>query len=214
MALAPVVVPPYPNVPPAAGVPAMKRSLSDPAPTTPAPLTQDGPGLAANQAAPVWGVFDSEGVAAIAPDTVVDFEFRKENPISTFPVEEGKFESYNKVETPSAVRLTLAKGGTEAERAAFIVAMDFLAATTNLYTVVTPEASYLSMNVDHVDYGRKRDKGANLITASLWFEQVRVTATATYTQTKTPSGAATVNSGAVRTKPPTPTQAAAIGPPV
>lgn len=212
MALPPITVPAFPNVPQAAGVPAMVRSLADPAVGIANLLTGDGPDLGANQAAPVWGVFTADGDPAITPDTVVDFEYRKENPISDFPVEEGKFESYNKVETPGSVRITMAKGGTEAERAEFLTAAQTLVATLDLFTVVSPEASYVSMNATHLDYSRKRDKGANLIIVSLWFDQVRVTATVTYTNTREPNGADTVDDGAVRPAAPTPGQAAAIGP--
>ena len=53
-----------------------------------------------------WGIFDQSGDPVITADTIVEVGYRREYRISDFPVEEGSFASYNKVQTPYDVRVT------------------------------------------------------------------------------------------------------------
>lgn len=210
MPITPIVVPAFPNVPFVLGVPALLRDILNLPANPPLGPFVDGPGVTSNQFGPTWGIYDADGGLAIDPDSVIAVEYRNDHRISDYPVEEGGFESYNKVTVPYDVRVTMTKGGTDSDRAAFLADCEALAATLDLFTVVTPEVSYADLNPTHFDLSRKRERGATLLTVEMWFEQVRNTATATYTSTKTASGASTLNNGTVIPTAPTANQAAAI----
>jgi hypothetical protein len=49
--------------------------------------------------APQWGIFQ-DGLQLVEADNVVSFGYKQNWSISTYQVEEGGFESYNKVDTP------------------------------------------------------------------------------------------------------------------
>lgn len=187
-----LTVPQFPNVPDLPGVPALLRTVGAPVlASANAVLINAGLGqFALGLSKPVWGVFDASGNPVAVSDSVVDLDFKADSRISNYPQEAGAFASYNKVQTPNEARVQLACGGTVAARTAFLNAIDAAKQSTNLYSIVTPEATYLSMNIVAYDYRRESRNGANLLLVSLHIEEVRVNARAQFSQ----SGASTASS--------------------
>lgn len=159
----------------------------------------------------IWGIFTAAGAAAITGDTVVALDYRAEWQVSNYPVEQGGFQSYNKVEEPYLIRVTFTKGGTEQERTDFLASVDAAIKSLDLYSVLTPEKTYANVNVTGQSMRRVRDNGATLLTVEVMCQQIRETATAAFSNTKEPSGAGDVNAGSVQTAPPTTTQTANAG---
>lgn len=197
----------FPNVPIALGVPPVFRQL-----TTAAvefvlvqQLVQDALGGPGDQRIE-WGIFDGFGNLAIVPDNIVSVEPQREFRISTYPLEAGGFESYNKVALPGGIRVTMSKGGTDTDRNTFLTDLDILVASLDPYNIVTPETAFLAYSLTRYDYDRSASKGAKLITVECTFEEIRETATAAFTNSKSPSGADTVNAGPVQALTPTAAQ--------
>ena len=186
------------NVPNAPGVPSVNFAAAAGAPIS--YLI----GLASGQQ---WGIYLG-GAPVILCDNVVSFEYRKAWSISDYPIEEGAFTSYDKVETPFMTRVQLSTGGGPSDRAAFIASVDAIAGDTNLYDVVTPEKVYINCNVSRLDYGRRADQGAGLVVIDIGLEEIRLQAAAARGNTASPSSAPLTNGGAVQAAPATPAQAA------
>lgn len=220
---------PFPDVPLLPGVPLLARaSLTatldvDAAILIASQFAVQTPLVVLQQAArakPVWGVFDSTGKQVIFPDNVMSFDYRAEWSVSNFPVQNGQFASYNKVLHPFDTSIVLTKGGTENDRTAFILACENVAASLNLYTVQTPEKSYLNCNVTRMEISRKEARGAFFVSVELFFTQI-VQVDAQYSSdgsqgtstanASVPSAVPAVNQGTLQGLPPTPqTQAAVI----
>lgn len=197
-------MPTYPNVPNVPGVPPLRRNPNALSATLTL-LVADAVRFFVSGLAPQWGIF-LDGAPVIVADSVVSFGFKQDWPISDYPIEEGSFESYDKVETPFMTRVRLACGGSTSRRQAFIDSIAAIVGDLNLYDVVTPEIVYENVNVTHWDYNRTAQNGVGLVTVDLWLLQIRVNATATFSNTKSPSAAGTQSGGAVQTVPPTPSQ--------
>lgn len=190
----------YPDVPYALGVPNVLRDAINSVVDPVTALTADSASLP-TASAPVWGIYDNAGGLAIYPDSFNAIETQKEEAISTFPVEQGGFQSYNKVETPYRLRVILTKGGSIDERSAFLSACNDLRSTTDLYSVITPEEVYDNGNVTRVGQVRNAQQGAQLLTVELIVEEIRQSATVAYTPApQSPSNAAQVNDGSVQAK--------------
>lgn len=198
-------MPTYPNVPNVPGVPPLRRNPNALSATLTL-LVADAVRFFVSGLAPQWGIF-LDGRPVIVADSVVTFGFKQDWPIADYQVEEGAFESYDKVETPFLTRVRLACGGSTSRRQAFLDSVSAIVGDLNLYDVVTPEVVYQSVNVTHWDYHRTAQNGVGLVTVDLWLLQIRVDATATFSNTKSPGAAGTRNGGSVQTSPPTPSQA-------
>jgi hypothetical protein len=160
---------------------------------------------------PKWGIY-LNGSPVIIPDSVVAFDYKNEWRIADYPQEAGAFASYNKVSTPFDVRVRLTKGGSEAERASFLNAIEAASKSLNLYDVVTPEKVYSSTNIEHYDYRRTNLNGVGLLTVDIWLLEIRVSGTSQFVAAATPSGASPVAVGTVQATQATPAeQAAAVG---
>lgn len=183
--------------------------LSD-AVTAPPLVSADAASVGDIAAPAQWGVYDKGGQIAIKADVVVGVEYRKEHRVSDYPQEDGSFQSYNKVERPYEIRVTLARAGKADDRTSFLDAIDTVQKSLDLYTVVTPEKTYSNANLTHVDLPRTAEKGVTMLRAELWFEEIRVSGSATFTNTKIPAGQDAADDGNVQPQTPSPSQEAAI----
>ena len=204
----------YPNVPNLPGVPSIPRDPFAQV-TTPDLLTSDSSSVGVASQDPQWGLY-KDGSPVIVADSVVSLDYMQEWRVADFPLEGGKFESYDKVATPFESRILFSTGGTEDDRTAFLQAVDDVAGTsdvvnTTLYDVVMPEKVYPNVSVTHYDFSRKADNGVGLLKVLLHCRQVRVTTAPAFSNTKSPSAAATVSNGTEAPHAPTSTQNAAVG---
>lgn len=153
---------------------------------------------------PKWGIFTGN-VQVIVPDSVVSVEYRQDTRIADHPLEDGDFETYNKVGTPWEARVRMTKGGTDTDRAAFLKTAEGLVGSFDLYDVVTPERTYKNANVQRIDYTRSASNGMGLISIDFFIIEIRAFAKSQLAATKTPAGATQASAG--RVQPQTPTKA-------
>jgi hypothetical protein len=197
-------VPPQPGVPPLAGngYQAFTRTV-----TTVAALASDV-GILVNlfsDAAKQWGVFDQDFNPVAVWDSVHSVDYRHEYTIADYPIEKGGFESYNKVAHPYDARVRFiisdgsqggllggALGGIEttiasftggkspgmAARTALLSALEDAIYSLDLYYVITPEYTYPSANLTHMEYRREMRGGVSLIAVDVSLQEVRIAATA------------------------------------
>lgn len=185
-------------VPDVAGVPPIFRSAAAPIVEL---LTGDtfsgfGAGLT-----PVWGIYQN-GQPVIPADTATAFNFRREWAVADYPVEDGGFESYDKVNLPFEPRVDLTCGGPVENREAFLAAIDRLANTLDLFDVVTPETTYTSVNIQHYDYRRTSRNNLGLVTVSIWLLEIRIVGQSGQ-NVRDPAAAGPLNDGNVNPQPAT-----------
>lgn len=204
---------PYPNVPQLPGVPALARGNN--AKFAGAALNIVGQLLPLDLFGTTWGIVKSnsapttsatkanffqnlfagassklatKGTVLLRPDSFIDFEYRKDQKIPTYPMQDGAFQSYNKVALPFDIRLTVTcSGNGKMKKGPFLEAVNNLLNGLDLVDIVTPDATYKSCNLIHVDYRRDATNGATIIIAQLWFQWVRIVSKST-TNTAAPSG--------------------------
>ena len=188
----------FPIVPLVPGVPPISKRLGQVIAVATL-LVQDA--VLARAVAPIqWGIFLG-GDLALKVDSFLDIDYRKDWDISDYPLENGRFESYNKVREPYDVQLQLAKGGSDAEREAFLATLETIADSLDLYDVVTPEYTYVNANVTRIGYRRGARNGVSLLVASVRLQEVRSTATASFANVAQPPGAQQRNGGVVQAIP-------------
>ena len=178
---------PFPSVPKLPGVPALPRSAKFP------PIVRAGLGLLQGmlwrifQVQTRWGIWDSKGKPLGDPSKFATLEaaglgstlstgsvdYSKETRVSDFPLERGSFAAYNKVETPAAPQVVLCMQGSEKNRRTFLEAIDKACKSTDLYSVVTPEVTYINYTVERYNYARHNSKGATLLIVEITLKEIR-----------------------------------------
>lgn len=183
---------PFPNVPKLPGVPAIPRSPNFP------PLLKAGLGLVQGmlwrvfQVQTRWGIFDKNGKPLGDPSKFTGLvgnaleaaglgstmstgsvDYSKETRVSDFPIEGGAFASYNKVETAASPQVVLCLQGSEKNRRTFLEAIDAACKSTDLFSVVTPEVTYINYAVERYNYARHNSKGATLLIVEITLKEVR-----------------------------------------
>jgi hypothetical protein len=101
------------------------------------------------------------------------FDYIREAKVSDFPIELGSFAAYNKVQNPANPMVTLILDGTENDRTTFLTAMESAVASTDLYSVVTPEVVYVNYSIERFSYSRKASKGATLLYVEVSLKEIR-----------------------------------------
>lgn len=145
-----------------------------------------------------WGVFDSTGAKIADYDSVFSVGYQNDSRVSDYPIEKGSFSSYNKVDSPFDVVVTLNCGGTEDQRATFLTAIEAARKSLNFYTVVTPEYTYYRINFTSINVQRTAREGANMIIVQLTGREIREKASAAYSQPKDPAAFDTQAQGQVQ----------------
>lgn len=146
---------------------------------------------------PQWGIF-LNNKPVITPDSVRTFDYKKEYRLADYPMEQGAFQTYNKVTTPYDVRISMTKGGSDLERQVFLGTAGIIAASLDLYDVVTPEVTYVNANIARFDYRRTSTNGVKLVTVDFYLTEIRVTVPAAFSNTAQPSSQAAQNGGIVQ----------------
>ena len=114
-----------------------------------------------------------KGTYALKPDSFVKFEYKEIHKIPNYPVEQGSFQSYNKVTLPYEIKLIVTKSNIF-EISAFINQILVLLNSTKLLSIVTPDKVYNSASLVNFDYRKDARNGAVLLIAELTFQEVRI----------------------------------------
>lgn len=139
-----------------------------------------------------WMILDnSTNAIFIIPDTVLAFEYKADTRVSDFPVQRGSFASYNNVQMPFGIRMSLVCSGLNFFQSAaqavglnvggqsFMNKPDFLDSLTtmldgvDLFKIVTPDQTYSNCKLEHYDYRRQSQQGATMIVVDAWFREIR-----------------------------------------
>ncbi len=172
-----MAIPAYPSVPNLPGVPAIQRQPGASYVAAGALLLSD---LFATPPVPRWGIIDAKYNFQIDADSFVSMTFDHDMQVSDFPVEQGSFESYNKVHKPYSGTVSLAKGGNESDRTHFLIQLkNALASLMSLYILV-PEGTAGPVTLTSYSYERAAHKGATLLIAHIRFEQIRISPPVAY----------------------------------
>lgn len=108
----------------------------------------------------VWGVFSQAGDAVIQPSSYQGFENQNRWKIAQFPIQDGDFQSYNKVVIPRTITLKLTQGGSLQQRTTLLAALDSISGDTNLYNIIAPEGVYPNFNCEGYTIRRMGREGA------------------------------------------------------
>lgn len=209
---------PFPNVPKLPGVPQLPRlpGLGNSVPPVLVAAAAVGSLWRSLFTTPQWGIFkqvpepapDAQGIPTVTvvsrltpivvPDSIQDFSYRNEYDIADYFVQDGSFATYNKVANPYETYVRMTKGGSKSDRAEFLQQIEDILATTDLYSIMTPEKTYLNVNPYRFELTRRGTGGAYFLTeVDLYFREIRsvvaqYTTTAVSTQNAQDTSAAPV----------------------
>lgn len=154
------------------------------------------------KAAKEWGIYRRSGELAVVCDNIVSVGYRAEQAVADYPIEQGQFETYDKVARPfsSGVRATC--GGSKADRMFFAMALQMMLESRETFNILTPETTYQNATVIGLSIDRSQESGAGMIIADIQLQEVRQTVNVAFSNTKNPASAAPYNQGAVQTTSP------------
>lgn len=188
---------PFPDVPPGPGVPAILREA-----TIPSIAELAGFGLQALTdlmfSPPRWGLYGEDGQQILVFETFLGIRFKAGGRISSYPVEQGGFSAFNKVDSPFEATIQLAHAGDQASRNVMLSVLERIVHSTELYAVVTPEIVYPSASLVNYAYNRESRSASSLLIVELSLEEARQTAVPQFSVTRDPSGANQQSCGLVQ----------------
>ena len=120
-----------------------------------------------------WSILDESGEKAFNFDTFQSADVKKESKVTSMPVENGSFTSYNMVQAPKELNCMISKRGFVPDLMAFVDALMSYVDSTNLVTVITPEHEFENMKITKFNYTRSADNGVDVIYAELSCIEIR-----------------------------------------
>lgn len=150
-----------------------------------------------------WAIVNQFGLPLLEVDSVASMNYDAGSSISKYPTEQGKFASYNKVDSPSMATVQLLKGGDSVlERGLFLTQLELFKKSTLKFNIVTPEYVYMNYQIVGINHARSAQDGATMIAANVDLEEV-LEAKVEYDieEVENPSDANTVDGGAKQSTP-------------
>lgn len=196
-------MPLFPIVPNAPGVPPVARLPGASIPADPVLLVADAVSVVSSFLTQDWGIFLNgiqvvgQGVGSfianlsgIGSGNFRDLAFRAGFDISKYPVENGAFQTYNKVQKPYDVAVTVTAGGSNINRQILLAQIEAIIGSLELYDVLMPEGPIKGVNPVGYALQRQHDRGLGLLMVELFFEQVRPAGDPTFSTMGTPANTA------------------------
>ena len=136
-----------------------------------------------------WGILTQppELKQVFDVDSCVSMSYASSSKVSMFPIEQGSFAHYNKVQEPFTAKVQLAVGGDSTRMESFLVALEAAKNSITLYCVVTPEETYTSVSITDYSYQRTATAGKKMILADISLTEIRQVATNSYGTAKATS---------------------------
>ena len=135
-----------------------------------APLPPELPVSAAY--ANIWDVLTDGGMSVFDVDSTISMESSHANKVANFPIENGGFGSYDKVNEPKTIKLKMTVGSANGRSEKFLNALETELVATNLRTIVSPEISYSNMTLDKYSYQRTAEKTVDQVSVELSFIEI------------------------------------------
>ena len=154
---------------------------------------------------PTWAIYlAGTTTPLIVADSFKVFDYRQDWRLPNYPMEQGAFQSYNKVQTPFEGRIELTKGRGKTNSSAinkFLNDIEAAANSTNLYDIAAGDLVYSNISIKGYNYRRTNLNGVSLLTVELVVLEIRLAPAATFTNTASPNGADSVSTGQVQAVP-------------
>ncbi len=151
-----------------------------------------------------WTLLDEGGETAVTFTSFVDISLQSEGQALSYPVEEGSFANYNKVDKPFDIRVTLATQGSDSDFEYILARLDEYKREAVKLSVSTPSRLYESMTLATYSYRRSREAGAGMLTVELSLVEVREVETQVtsnvITKPKNSTSSGKTNTGKVQSK--------------
>lgn len=190
MPIAPIFKAPFPVLPLVAGVPAILRGGAQIIDTITLGVfgASDFINSLIGSEPVLWGVFNADGDSIADYDSFASVSYRDDSNVSDYPIENGSFAAYNKVDQPFSVRVTLVCGGDVDRRNAFQDALKRARRSLDLYTVLCEDGQFDTCNLISIDWERRQENGAHRIIAMCEFQEIRVRGTTAFSAPQSASG--------------------------
>lgn len=123
----------------------------------------------------IYAILNADtGVPLTVPDTWGELTFRKDYQVADYPIEDGAFAAYNKVQRPGSFDFTLIKKGSDLARATWLEAIrqQMVADPVARYHVITPQGIWQSYTISGISHQTRQDRGSNLLYLDLKFSEV------------------------------------------
>lgn len=120
-----------------------------------------------------WTLLNASGDAAVTFTSFLSMELRNESLLLDGPVEEGSFATYNKIETPLEVDVSLGIQGDDAELQKALDTLNSLQAGLELISLITPDAEYTDLNLFGFSFQRRREDGVGVLWVDLMLKSVK-----------------------------------------
>lgn len=145
-----------------------------------------------------WDIVDNESKETICSyDTFFGFEFSSSSTLPSYPIQNGSFRNYNKVNNPNNLRVSIAVSGNKSVLKTAIELLSKYNEGTQLVDVVTPFKTFISYNLTNMNYELKSGEAVSRLTIEFDIYEIRQS-TVAFSNVSSPNFSNNVNGGKVQ----------------
>ncbi len=151
----------------------------------------------------IWTITDINSLPIIENFSFISSDIKADAKVTSYPVEQGSFSTYNKTVAPLDISVTLSVEGDNIALQSVISVLETLRVTKQLVNIVTPITEYNNYALQTYNYSNNNSEGTGILIVDLKFTQVREVAkqyTNAITYPADPSAASTTDTGKKQSK--------------
>ena len=144
-----------------------------------------------------WTILDHDKQTAVCSfDCFFAFGYRQQSVVLHYPTDDGSFLSYNKMNNPFTMEVSLIKNGLNFpfQKRDFINTIQKYVNEALLVDVVTPSGTYLNCTLSGLSFEQSAEEWADAIKADLTIKEVRLLSSS-YKTVRELNAQSTTNSG-------------------
>lgn len=128
-----------------------------------------------------WTIYDSETQKQICYfDSFERFAYLQKNSIVQYPIEQGSFASYNKLNNPANIGVVLTKSGFNLNLGEGVFSKEKFIDDLNSYSngvkkvdIVTPSKTFLSYSIESMSFSNAIEEGSDILIVTLEIKEIR-----------------------------------------
>lgn len=131
-----------------------------------------------------WTVRTNEGKKDICEfDTILGYDFKSSSELPSYPIQQGSFENYNKIQNPNKANITLAISGNKTELRKNLLKLEFFNEETDLVDLILPFKSFIGYNLCNLSHSLKEGEAMSMLAVNFDLVEIRQ-ATISFKKTK------------------------------
>lgn len=121
-----------------------------------------------------WTIRTHEGKRDICDfDTILGYDFKSSSELPSYPIQQGSFENYNKIQNPNKANITLAISGNKSQIRENLLKLEFFNESVDLVDLILPFKAFIGYNLCNLSHSLHEGEAMSMLVVNFDLVEIR-----------------------------------------